>query len=59
MFIHLPVILFIGGGAMHHRLDDRGGGFCIGGALGQTPPALRDMVNKRAVRILLECIPIE
>ena len=34
----------------------RGRGFCIQG-VGQTrpPPALQDTVNKRAVRILLEC----
>ena len=49
MFLHLSVILFRGGVSQH--------------AMGQThppgqtpPPILRDTVNKRAVRILLECI---
>ena len=48
MFLHLPVILFTGGGGVLHAF--RG--------LGRSPPlrALRDMVNKRSVRILLECI---
>ena len=46
MFLHLPVILFTGGGGVLHS------------AGWADPPlrALRDMVNKRSVRILLECI---
>ena len=33
-----------------------GGSACGGGGVGQTPQPLRDMVNKRLVCILLECI---
>ena len=53
MFLHLSVILFT-----------RGRGLCIEGGgsaskgVGRSPPhrILRDMVNERAVHILLECI---
>ena len=40
-----------------HSVHRGWGGFCIQG-VGQIPPprALRDMVNKRSVRMLLECI---
>ena len=56
---------------MHHRSHDQGGvyrggccvhpggaGVCIQGEVGRphSLKALRDMVNKRAVRILLQCI---
>ena len=34
-------------------------GVCLQDRVGQTPPALRDMVNKRAVRIPLECILVQ
>ena len=52
MFLHLSVTLFTGGSATHP--PDQ----CM---LGYTPPLLSacwDTVNKRAVRILLECILI-
>ena len=40
---------------MHHRSASRG--VCIRGGGGRTPPGiLRDMVNERALRIILECI---
>ena len=72
MFLHLSVILFTGRGSlplpsMHHRSHDQG--ICLPGGLhqgrpptprkGRPPPTiriLRDTVNKRAVRILLECL---
>ena len=43
------------GSASREVLHPGGGGSASMG-VGQTPPALWDMVNKRAVRILLECI---
>ena len=55
MFLHLPVILFMGGGGLHPG-GSASRGVCIQGGW-QTPPrALRDTINKRTVRVLLECI---
>ena len=63
MFLHLCVILFLGGGLASHmtRGDLHAGGICIWGVcmqggVGKTPPILQDMVNKWKIRILLECI---
>ena len=59
MFLHLSVILFTGGGCLPHpHWEDT--------HLARHPPrqtsplhsACWDMVNKQAVRILLECIPV-
>ena len=45
---------FLPGGLPPGGKSASGGGVCFGGA--DPPRPLRDTVNKRAVRILLECI---
>ena len=57
MFLHVSVILSIGGGGSASRGSlNPGGGVCIQGVLGRIARILRDTVNEQAVRILLECI---
>ena len=57
MFLHLSVILFTGGGYIPAR---NGADNPIGRhPPGKTPRILWDTVNKRAVRILLECILVK
>ena len=49
MFLHLPVILFTGGEGCHDVTS------CYGTHLGRHFPRPPPPVNKRAVRILMEC----
>ena len=54
-FLHLSVILFTGIRGLHPG-DLHPGRSASGGGLADPPRILRDTVNKKTVRILLECI---